>query len=106
MIQVWPERVTSEGIRMFFKLVGTELNVKENPACSTQAQVFLGANFSRLQMAIDGIKRDVIIEGSHPGYFKHTLIQAGMEKGSAVGSAGIKPETAGEADEYIDEDDH
>eukprot|EP00971_Amphidinium_carterae_P229513 4553604-Amphidinium_carterae.4 len=84
---------TSEGLRMFFKLMGTKLKVKENPAWSTQAQVFLGANFSRPQMEVDGIKRDVIIE-------------AGMEKGSAVGTAGIKPETAGEADEYIGEDDH
>eukprot|EP00971_Amphidinium_carterae_P209095 4148230-Amphidinium_carterae.1 len=39
---------TSEGIRMFFQLVGTELKVKENPARSKEAQVFLGANFSRI----------------------------------------------------------
>eukprot|EP00971_Amphidinium_carterae_P287948 5716097-Amphidinium_carterae.2 len=41
---------TSEGIRMFFQLVGSELKVKENPAWSREAQVFLGANFSRLQI--------------------------------------------------------
>eukprot|EP00971_Amphidinium_carterae_P287947 5716097-Amphidinium_carterae.1 len=45
--------------------------------------------------------RDVIIEGSKPGCFKNTLIQVGMEKGSAVGTAGMKIEVAsGENDEY------
>eukprot|EP00971_Amphidinium_carterae_P053759 1058669-Amphidinium_carterae.1 len=74
---------------MFFQLVGQELKVKENPAWSTKAQVFLGANFGRIQMEIDGIKRDAIVEGSKPGYFHNTLVQAGMEKGSAVGTAGM-----------------
>eukprot|EP00971_Amphidinium_carterae_P142252 2817969-Amphidinium_carterae.1 len=37
---------TSEGTRMFLQLIGTELKVKENPAWSREAQVFLGANFS------------------------------------------------------------
>eukprot|EP00971_Amphidinium_carterae_P236060 4685016-Amphidinium_carterae.1 len=85
---------TREGIRMFFNLVGTELKVKENPEWSKQAQVFLGANFSRLHMQIDGVMKDVIIEGSKPGYFKNTLIQAGIERGSVVGTAGVKLETA------------
>eukprot|EP00971_Amphidinium_carterae_P009860 194357-Amphidinium_carterae.1 len=57
----------------------TELKVKENPAWSKQAQVFLGANFSRIQMEVDGITRDVIVKGSKPGYFRNTLTQAGME---------------------------
>eukprot|EP00971_Amphidinium_carterae_P151969 3011739-Amphidinium_carterae.3 len=58
---------TSKGIRMFFKLVGTELKVNENPEWSKQAQVFLGAHFSRLHMQMHGVMKDVIIEGSKPG---------------------------------------
>eukprot|EP00971_Amphidinium_carterae_P348805 6490679-Amphidinium_carterae.2 len=49
---------TSEGIRMFFRLVGTELKVRESEAWSREAQVFLGANFSRLQMQVDGVMKD------------------------------------------------
>eukprot|EP00971_Amphidinium_carterae_P015126 298744-Amphidinium_carterae.1 len=45
-------------------------------------------------MRIDGVMKDVIIEGSKPGYFKNTLTQAGMESGSAVGTAGVKLATA------------
>eukprot|EP00971_Amphidinium_carterae_P220158 4370615-Amphidinium_carterae.1 len=66
---------------MFFQLVGQELKVKENPAWSAKAQIFLGANFSRLTLVIDGIMKEAIVEGSKPGYFQNTLIQAGMEKG-------------------------
>eukprot|EP00971_Amphidinium_carterae_P151512 3003792-Amphidinium_carterae.3 len=81
--------------------------VKESPAWSREAQVFLGANFSRLQMQIDGVMKDVIIEGSRPGYFKNTLIQAGMERGgSAVGAAGVKLATTREDDEYIGDESH
>eukprot|EP00971_Amphidinium_carterae_P293158 5820480-Amphidinium_carterae.1 len=58
---------------MFFKLVGTELKVKENPAWSKQAQVFLGANFSRIQIDNDGITRDAIVEGSKPGCFQNSF---------------------------------
>eukprot|EP00971_Amphidinium_carterae_P349480 6491037-Amphidinium_carterae.4 len=97
---------TSEEVWMFFKLVGTELKVKENPAWSQQAQVFLGADFGRIQMEIVGITRDVIVEGSKPGYFRNTLIEAGMEKGSAVVTAGVKSEKTQEADDYIGEEDH
>eukprot|EP00971_Amphidinium_carterae_P032902 647615-Amphidinium_carterae.1 len=56
----------SEGIRMLFRLVGTELKVREDEAWRREAQVFLGANFSRLQMQVDGVTRDVIVEGSKP----------------------------------------
>eukprot|EP00971_Amphidinium_carterae_P268620 5329033-Amphidinium_carterae.2 len=69
---------------MFFQLVGTERKVKENPAWSREAQVFLGANFSRLQMQVDGVMKDVIIEGSRPGYVKNALIQAGVERSETV----------------------
>eukprot|EP00971_Amphidinium_carterae_P307064 6102441-Amphidinium_carterae.1 len=68
--------------------------------------MFLGANFSRIQMESDGVMRDTIVEGSKPGYFRNTLIQAGMEKGSAVGTAGMKSEKTLEADEYIGEAEH
>eukprot|EP00971_Amphidinium_carterae_P124551 2467307-Amphidinium_carterae.1 len=81
---------------MFFRLVSTELEVRENKAWGREAQVFLGANFSRLQMQVDGIMKDVIIEASTPGYMKNTLIQAGMERGSAVGTAGSKIEMTSE----------
>eukprot|EP00971_Amphidinium_carterae_P014413 284679-Amphidinium_carterae.3 len=101
---------TSEGIGsligMFFQLIGTELKVKENPALSREAQVFLGANFSRLQMQMNGVMKDVIIEGSIPGYFKNIPIQAGMERGSAVGTAGVKLDTANDSDEYIGDESH
>eukprot|EP00971_Amphidinium_carterae_P348625 6490597-Amphidinium_carterae.2 len=50
--------------------------------------------------------RDVIIEGSKPGCFKNTLIQAGMERGSAVGTAGVKLETAEGDDNFVNEKDH
>eukprot|EP00971_Amphidinium_carterae_P221762 4402182-Amphidinium_carterae.1 len=53
---------TSEGIRMFFQLVGQELKVKENPAWSAKAQIFLGANFSRLTLVVDGITKEAIVE--------------------------------------------
>eukprot|EP00971_Amphidinium_carterae_P127433 2524893-Amphidinium_carterae.1 len=49
--------------------------------------------------------RDTIVEGSKPGYFRNTLIQA-MEKGSAVGTAGVKSVETKEADEYIGEAEH
>eukprot|EP00971_Amphidinium_carterae_P292825 5813573-Amphidinium_carterae.1 len=68
-----------------------------------------GANFSRIQMEIiqiDGITRDTIVEGSKPGYFRDTLIQAGMEKGRAVGTAGMKSAKTLEAEEYIGEAEH
>eukprot|EP00971_Amphidinium_carterae_P253782 5037932-Amphidinium_carterae.3 len=91
---------------MFFRLVGTELKVRENEAWSREAQVFLGANFSRLQMQIDGVTKDVIIEGSKPGYMKNTLIQVGMERGSAVGIAGCKLETSNDNSEYIGDESH
>eukprot|EP00971_Amphidinium_carterae_P024649 486000-Amphidinium_carterae.1 len=95
---------TSEGIS---QLVGTELKVKENEAWSREAQVFLGANFSRLQIQMDGVTKDVIFEGSKPGYFKNTLIQAGMERGSAVGTAGVKIDMANDSeDEYIGDEHH
>eukprot|EP00971_Amphidinium_carterae_P153499 3043172-Amphidinium_carterae.1 len=66
---------------MFFQLVGQELKVKENPPWSEKAQIFLGANFSRITLVRDGIKQEAIVEGSKPGYFQNTLIQAGMERG-------------------------
>eukprot|EP00971_Amphidinium_carterae_P342646 6482028-Amphidinium_carterae.1 len=59
---------------MFFQLVGSELKIKENPAWSREAEVFLGANFSRFQIEIDGVMKDVIMEVSKPGCSKHTLI--------------------------------
>eukprot|EP00971_Amphidinium_carterae_P336781 6473325-Amphidinium_carterae.4 len=49
--------------------------------------------------------KDVIVE-SKPGYFRNTIIQAGMEKGSAVGTASVKQEIAEEDDEYLSEVDH
>eukprot|EP00971_Amphidinium_carterae_P128012 2535657-Amphidinium_carterae.1 len=52
-------------------------------------------------MTIDGVMKDVIIEGSKPGYIKNTLIQVGMERGSAVGTAGVKIDIASDEDEYI-----
>eukprot|EP00971_Amphidinium_carterae_P323016 6419762-Amphidinium_carterae.1 len=88
-----------EGIRMFFRLVGTE-------AWSREAQVFLGANVSRLQMQVDGVTRGVIVEGSKPGYMKNTLIQAGMERGSAVGPAGSKLGVTSEDSEYVGDESH
>eukprot|EP00971_Amphidinium_carterae_P307438 6109618-Amphidinium_carterae.1 len=69
---------------MFFQLIGQELKVKENPAWSAKGQFFLGANFSRLTSVIDGITKEANVEGSKPGCFQNTLIQAGMEKGSAA----------------------
>eukprot|EP00971_Amphidinium_carterae_P348036 6490286-Amphidinium_carterae.2 len=60
-------------------------------------------------MEVGGVMKDVIIEGSKPGYFKHTLIQAGMvrmEKGSAVGTAGVKLAVSGEEDEHIGDESH
>eukprot|EP00971_Amphidinium_carterae_P331942 6465804-Amphidinium_carterae.2 len=58
-------------------------------------------------MQIDGVMKDVIIEGSKPGYMKNALIQAGVERGSAVGTAGVKIEVAsGEEDEYIGDESH
>eukprot|EP00971_Amphidinium_carterae_P348842 6490700-Amphidinium_carterae.2 len=58
-------------------------------------------------MQIDGVMKDVIIEVSKP-YFKNTntLIQAGMERGSAVGTAGVKLATTSEDDEYIGDESH
>eukprot|EP00971_Amphidinium_carterae_P172666 3422656-Amphidinium_carterae.5 len=56
---------------MFFKLVGAELKVKEDPEWSKQAQIFLRASFRRLNMMIDGINKDVIVEGSKPGCFQN-----------------------------------
>eukprot|EP00971_Amphidinium_carterae_P173427 3437877-Amphidinium_carterae.1 len=50
--------------------------------------------------------KDVIFEGSKPGYFKYTLIQAGMERGSAVCTAGVKLEVASDDDEYIGDESH
>eukprot|EP00971_Amphidinium_carterae_P086195 1705375-Amphidinium_carterae.3 len=47
-------------------------------------------------MQIDDVTRDAIIEGSKPGYMQNTLIQAGMERGSAVGTAGGKLELSEE----------
>eukprot|EP00971_Amphidinium_carterae_P059129 1169258-Amphidinium_carterae.1 len=83
-----------------------ELKVKENPAWSAKAQIFLGANFSRLTIVIDGITKEAIVEGSKPGYFQNTLIQAGMEKGSAVGTAGVKSVDVKDTDLYTGEEDH
>eukprot|EP00971_Amphidinium_carterae_P302754 6015766-Amphidinium_carterae.1 len=61
---------------MFFKLVGQELKVRENEAWCSKAQIFLGANFSRLPIQVDGVTRDCIIESSKPGYMYNTLLQA------------------------------
>eukprot|EP00971_Amphidinium_carterae_P230456 4573790-Amphidinium_carterae.1 len=85
---------------MFFQLVGQELKVKENPGWSAKAQIFLGANLSRLTLVIDGIMKEAIVEGSKPGYVQNTLIQAGMEKGSAAGTAGVRTVESKEVDEY------
>eukprot|EP00971_Amphidinium_carterae_P209097 4148231-Amphidinium_carterae.1 len=57
-------------------------------------------------MEIDGVMRDTIVEGSKPGGFRNTLIQAGVEKRSAVGTAGMKSVETKDADEYIGEEDH
>eukprot|EP00971_Amphidinium_carterae_P349129 6490861-Amphidinium_carterae.2 len=57
-------------------------------------------------MQVDGVMKNVIIEGSKPGYFKNTLIRAGMERGSAVGAAGVKIEVASGSDEYIGDESH
>eukprot|EP00971_Amphidinium_carterae_P157543 3123170-Amphidinium_carterae.1 len=57
-------------------------------------------------MEIDGVMRDTIGKGSKPGYFWNTLIQAAMEKGSAVGTAGVKSVEMKESDEYIGETEH
>eukprot|EP00971_Amphidinium_carterae_P032412 638353-Amphidinium_carterae.1 len=56
-------------------------------------------------MKIDGVVMDIIIEVSKPGYFKHTCLQAKMERGSEVGIAGVKLETAGEDDVFISDED-
>eukprot|EP00971_Amphidinium_carterae_P189805 3767446-Amphidinium_carterae.1 len=50
--------------------------------------------------------KDVITEGSKPGYVRHILIQAGMERGIAVGTAGVKLEIASEDGEYIGDENH
>eukprot|EP00971_Amphidinium_carterae_P168460 3337640-Amphidinium_carterae.1 len=90
---------------MFFQLVGQELKVKENPAWNEKAQIFLGANFSRIKLVRDGITKEAIVEGSKPGYFQTTLIQAGMERGSAVGTAGVRSaEVKADSDDYIGEE--
>eukprot|EP00971_Amphidinium_carterae_P065394 1295703-Amphidinium_carterae.1 len=57
-------------------------------------------------MKIDGIMKDVIVEGSKPGCFKRTFIQCGMERGSAVGTTRVRLETAEGDDDFINKEEH
>eukprot|EP00971_Amphidinium_carterae_P231927 4602835-Amphidinium_carterae.2 len=81
-------------------------DVLQTPGMEQAGQIYLGASFSRLHMMIDGVSKNVIVEGSKPGCFQNSLIQAGKEKGSAVGTAGIQQGTAEDDDEFISEEDH